>query len=589
MTAAGDTLPARVAALSPGDRAELYALWARRGALDLHAELRPADLYEPHAAGQEQFHRAPHVTRCLWPGNGFGKTRAMGSEVAWWIYHCHPYQRTPKWPTIGIWACETYKQFDILTEQLVTDCFGPARSRRNPRGWAFNKSDKMFRWPSGDKLYLVSGDSSWTAIQGINPDYFAFDEEPPKALFNEAKMRRRGRRKTRYMFAATATQGLTWMYRELYLPWLKHHQDAGLTADAAHDVQSHPLVWAWAKGGISDNPGCDPEDTAFYAAQTFSSDAERQVRLFGGFADFSGKPVFNLTALERMRPGLTPGEDGWLAAVGGVSERVAGRRFEFVAGATDPAGRGRVTVFERPDTARHKYVIGHDSAYGLEEGDFDYAVVLDRNTGRQVAEAQGRWGDATWATVLHALYWFYGDAERGVGAFLCGERQVGLLTMRRLMDEMGVGYQFFDKDEAKRAPRRSDTLGHHRRAGDLTIGRLRKMIGAIDLAGTLLPSELSVASPELHRQMTKYQFRPRSSTVDVSDARDAQLTTGGPDGDHDDGVMALAYAAMGLREVDRFEEARASYREGTYGAAFNMADELGGREQPPAPDPFGRD
>jgi hypothetical protein len=46
---------------------------------------RPSDFYRPHTGGQRQFHQAPHIVRCLFPGNGFGKTTAAGNEVNWWV------------------------------------------------------------------------------------------------------------------------------------------------------------------------------------------------------------------------------------------------------------------------------------------------------------------------------------------------------------------------------------------------------------------------------------------------------------------------------------------------------------------------
>lgn len=541
----------------------------------------PTRFYRSHAEGQRQFHQAPHIIRALWPGNGFGKTRAMGTEAAWWATHRHPWQVTPKWPVVIIWACETYKQFEILRAQLDSECFGPERGPATPGGWKFEKKNNCYVWPDGSKMFLISGDGSWTHIQGINPDLCCLDEEPPGKLWSELRMRRRGRRKTRFCFAATATQGLTWMYRDLYVPWLKHHQAAGMTVDQAVEAQTHPLTWAWPMGGIASNPGADAGDRAYYAAQTFASEAERSVRLFGGFADFSGQPVFDLAAMESMWSELTDGETGTLSPVlkDDGKTPVAGK-YQFVA--DGPDAFGRVTIFEHPPADRRaRYVIGHDSAYGLAEGDFDYAVVLDRATGRQVAEAQGRWGDVGWVNVLAGLYWYF------LGAFMVGERQVGLPVMRRLYDEMGIGYQYYNRDDASRARRKSDALGHFRRAGDLTIRNLRKAIGGRDGSGRLLPPEIIIRSAELHRQLTKYQFAPRRSTLAIEDAHDDDLRTGAPEGDHDDGVLAAGYAYMGLREVDKFPEAEPKFEEGTYGKVLGHDKVFGAKKA--KTDPFGRD
>lgn len=571
--------------LSDDERRHLLELIDREDRIEQHKHSRPSDFYHPHKGGQRQFHQSRSIVRCLFPGNGFGKTTAAGVEVNWWVNHCHPFQQTPKWPVIAIWCCETYKQFKILRTQLESECFD--------RPFTFNKTDHVYTFGDGSQLFLVSGDSSWTHIQGINPDVVIFDEEPPEALWNEMKVRRRGKRKTRYVFAATATQGMTWMYHDLYLPWLKHHQADGLDEAHAMQAQTHPRLWVWARGGICDNPGADQGDRDWYASQTFNSEAERQVRMGGGFADFSGTPVFDAVALDRQRPNLRDGETGTFARVkatnpddprcitvvtdriGEHSERV--RLVWVPGGATD---RGRITIY-KPPVPGGKYVLGHDSAYGLETGDFDAAVVIERNTGEQVAEAMGHWGDARWAEILFGLGTHFN------GAFLCGERQVGLMVMRRLYDEMGYTYQYTHRDDQDMTRRPSDNLGHHRMTGDLTIPRLRVCLGRRRPGGELDTPDVILRSAELWRQLLKFQFRPKKKTQSIHDARDVDLTVGAPAGDHDDLVLAGGYAVMGLAEVARFVDKEMQYPTGSYGDVFKINETL--FPKPKQTDPFDRE
>jgi hypothetical protein len=543
-------------------------------------ERMPWLFWHPHEAGQLQFHRSPHIIRALFPGNGFGKTSAMGCEFAWWLFKRHPYFQIPKWPLITIWAAETYKQFELLRAQLESECLGPERSARHPLGWRFNKTDHVYTFGDGSKFFLISGDGSWTHIQGINPDLVGFDEEPPAKLWNEMKVRRRGVRKTRFCFAATATQGLTWMYEQLYLPWLKLHTDSGLTELEAMKAQKHPLIWCWPMGGIDDNPGADAGDRSYYKGLTFSSKAERRVRMFGGFGDFSGTPVFNYDALEMQRPHITAAQVGSLQPLLGDDGTPIEHKYQFIQ--DGPGERGALRIWAHPQLTRTNYVIGFDTSYGLETGDFDYAVVLDRTTGEQVAEAQGHWGDVGWAQQLEALYWYYGEA------FICGERQVGLITLRRLYDEMGIGFMYYDRDEKKRHMRRSDLLGHHRRTGDLVIRKLRVALAPHDQHQRLMPSDIIIRSAELLRQLFKYQFASKKLTVNVEDARDAEVGMGAPTGDHDDGVMALVYANLALAEVEKFDPPAAVYPEGSYGAVLKTPDMLDAeeRERKQRVDPF---
>lgn len=568
--------------LSEDERVQLLQTLGHEDAVERHRRSLPTDWYRPHTDGQRQFHQSSHIVRCLFPGNGFGKTRAAGTELHWWATHSHPFQRTPSWPIIAVWCCETFKQFKLLRTQLEGDCLG-----NKPR---FNKVDNVYTWPDGGMMFLVSGDSSWTHVQGINPDLVIFDEEPPEALWNEMKMRRRGLRKTRYVFAATATQGMTWMHRDLYTPWLEHHNQQGCDEFAATDVQSHPRLWVWPRGGIDNNPGADAGDRDWYRSQTFNSDAERSVRLGGGFADFSGTPVFDLVALEAQKHGLLDGESGMFspvpashhkdprAIVRNVGGKVTRVRLAWNAGAHTP--QGRINVYAKPIAGR-LYVIGHDSSYGLAGGDFDAAVVLDRETGEQVADALGHWGDVLWAEVLFGLGWHYNLA------FMLGERQYGLPVMRRLYDEHGYTFQYYRRDDKKRGRTTSDELGHWKFTGDPTLGNLRRAIAPRGLGGKRLASEVTLRGKELHRQCVKFQFRPKSETREIHEVHDEGLIMSAPRGDHDDLVLALAYARKAMDEAPRFEQPEYEYPEGSAGEVLGMKDDF----NPPKKthDPFARE
>jgi hypothetical protein len=506
------------------------------------AEAYPVTTYVPHQGGQAQFHAAPHTVRALYPGNGFGKTRAAGSEVAYYIYRLHPHLTPPDWPLIVVWCAETFKQFKILRSQLESECFGPRRGPVYPHGWLFNQSDNVYTWPGGDQMFLVSGDSDWRHVQGVNPDLVVFDEEPPAQMWREFQMRRRGKRKTRYIFAATATGGMTWMYDEIYLPWLDHHKLLQLTETQAIHEQKHPTIWCWPTGGIADNPGADQSDRDWYTSRRFGSKAEKAVRLGGGFRDFAGQMVFDEEGLELQRRGLAEGRDGQL--------RLAMSRWLFDSMAT-PAGR--TTVWEEPEPGQ-RYVIGFDSAYGIQsdKSDFDYAVVLRVGDGVQVAEAQGKWG-SSWDQILAGLHFYFNNA------FLCGERQVGLFAMQRLWDR-GIQRMYFERDQNKvkrgRDESARDKLGHPKHVGDLVIPDLRAALGARDLAGRLIQPTVQVRSRELLRQLTRYQFLSRTAKLSIEEVRDYQTVMGAPPGDHDDGVLGLAYAVMGLRELPAFEEVK---------------------------------
>jgi hypothetical protein len=86
----------------------------------------------------------------------------------------------------------------------------------------------------------------------------------------------------------------------------------------------------------------------------------------------TGRPVFGAEVLERQ-----PVEDGVAGAPG-------------------------LTMYRDPEPGRI-YVIGADVAEGLERSDWCSAVVLERDSGEQVAQLRGRWTPDVYAAKLHEL------------------------------------------------------------------------------------------------------------------------------------------------------------------------------------------
>lgn len=538
-------------------------------------------------AGQAAMLASRHKIRVAATGNGWGKTTICAYAVDEQIQHNPMYNRdlVKRWPQVCIWVTQKYQQFDIIKNEIEHHVFTP--------GFKWNESKKRYLWPNGGTLYVVSSDSDWMSIQGIEPDLVVFDEHPPKDLWVEMQFRRRGRRKTRYLVAATMTQGLTWFVRDYLQDWEQHHRDLGLTMDQAREQQAHPDVWVMDKGGILDNPSMGQEDFEHYQSQAVS-DAELGVRTYGGYAEFNASPVFSPPALKEQHQNIEQGDGvqferrpveissgGLVCKVGDRDIRHAGlHRLKKLYGpapkehvspmSVGTVDGGRITIYEPPDPEA-TYVMGADFAYGLIDNDYDACVVLKKTRDgviEQVAEAHGHWGDIFFAKVLQELgLWYY-------GAFLVGERQVGLPCMRRLYDEMGYGFIFKQRREQSRSRRISDALGHHRSAGDTIIPNLRLAIQRGDI---ILRSE------DLLHELKLYQFRPRRTTDDrIEGLASVDLTTGAPQGSHDDLVMALAYGWHGCREIGEAKLPEEPYRPGTHGARSRPRDVL----RPKPKDPY---
>lgn len=275
--------------LSKEERAALEQLANYQQMLEAHRWRKPSDFYIP-SPGQLSFHSSTAIMRALFPGNGWGKTTAAATEVDAWVTHTNRWQETPAWPVQIIWLCPKPEQFELLREQIETECFSKP----------FRRVEDYYEWPGGDRCWIVTSGTDWHSMGGINPDLVIYDEEIPLQLHREMQMRRRVRRKTRYVIAATATKGITWMYHQVFKPWLDYHMTKGLTEDQAMEQQLHPRIFCIAKGGIYDNPGHTQDDIDWYEGQAWSSEKERKVRLRGGFENWTAMPVFDEAGLDLL-------------------------------------------------------------------------------------------------------------------------------------------------------------------------------------------------------------------------------------------------------------------------------------------------
>lgn len=499
---------------------------------------------KPEDRWQLQFHRSRHMIRGLFTGNGCGKSTSAAIEADYWLQGNHPYQFTPSLPVKVFWVTLYYKQMAELRDQLEATALTP--------GFKYQNAEHRYVWKNHSTLTIISNDGSWEGVQGTPPDLVIIDEECDQKLWLELRMRRRAATRTRYVISATATKGKRWMFHQIYNPWLLHHRKLGLCEEEAMRYQSHPRIWCWPKGGIEDNPAAQPDDLDNYNdALVLASPQERQVRLHGGFADFNASPIFDHDKLRIMEEKNVEqeiiGVSGWFTEIP-RGERLTNEdhdTVQFNPGMPDPNGRGWVKIYELPTA--DNYATGADFGYGLESGDYDAACVVRQSTGRQVAVAYGHWGNDAFAWLLWKLCVWYRDA------LLVGERQVGLPILRKVYDDYGYRRLYFEKDANHAAIRFSDELGHHRHAGDLTIPYLAMAIKPTDeRTGKVTDSEVWLSDPETIDQHRQFELRPRSDRVALTAARNSQLKQSAPSGVHDDLVLAMGYAWMGIRELPRF-------------------------------------
>lgn len=226
-----------------------------------------------------------------------------------------------------------------------------------------------------------------------------------------------------------------------------------------------------------------------------------------------------------------------------------GRMFDAIASNDATSRGGRIVIYDRP-RMRTDYGMGGDWAYGIKGRDRDAFTVFGKfpdSSERgyrivQVAQAWGWWGERV-HRVVYALLRYYNSA------LLCGERQVGLPTMRRLIDEYGYHRIYFDRALARRGKPKSDVLGVQRsRVQDVILSNFRAAVadGLVELK-----------SPELVREMESLKWEERGKADPYRKASDDNLVLKMQAGGSPDLVMGASYgyhAARCLHLFDPIEE-----------------------------------
>lgn len=238
----------------------------------------------------------------------------------------------------------------------------------------------------------------------------------------------------------------------------------------------------------------------------------------------SGNPVFNLDIIRQFQ--AEPGEE-W--TIQGTSPKEVAL-FEG----------GPLTVWEPPNHEDHyTYVIGNDTAMGLEHGDATVAWVLCVNTNRPVAVWYGRVDpDMFGETILPALGWWYRNA------IIVPEVNNHGLTVVKALQRAKYKNIYRRRIMGRRVEKMTESLGF------MTSHTTKPVL--ID---------------ELQKWLRDVGYMPHKTTIHelMTFTRDGNgKMSGSP---HDDCVMALGLAVKGL-EYARTErparETAASNVKGTF-------------------------
>lgn len=224
---------------------------------------------------QMEFHACLKRNRWVFGGNRTGKTECGAVEAVWYARGIHPFQKIAG-PTKGWVVSLTQEvQRDVAQEKLLSYL---------PREWIEKIVMRRGRGDSPDAgvidfilvksvfggtsvIGFKSCDQGRQRFQGTSQDWIWFDEEPPKDIYDECRMRVLD---TCGQLWGTMTPllGLTWVHDEIYLNKNK-------------DPEAWYCTMSW-----QDNPFLNPQEVKMLEA--LLPESERESRQYGRFMSHCG-------------------------------------------------------------------------------------------------------------------------------------------------------------------------------------------------------------------------------------------------------------------------------------------------------------
>ena len=169
------------------------------------------------------FHKTQKRNRWVFGGNRSGKTECGAVEVVYLALGIHPYRKNK--PTDG-WVVSLSRQVQRdVAQQKILHYLPPSSIEKVVMVAGTQDSLEsgvidfiLVRSECGgtSRIGFKSCDQGREKFQGTSLDYVWFDEEPPKEIYDECRMRVLDRR-GQIFGTMTPLKGLTWVYNTIYL------------------------------------------------------------------------------------------------------------------------------------------------------------------------------------------------------------------------------------------------------------------------------------------------------------------------------------------------------------------------------------
>jgi phage terminase large subunit-like protein len=173
--------------------------------------------YVPHAK-QKIFHESTKKGKLYIGGNRSGKTVGGVIEDIWWMEGTHPYRETPPPPIRARLVCVDYPNGWVkIIKPVLQQWIRPASLIDGSWEASWSEREKRLTLANGSFLEIMNYEQHLDAFAGSSRHLVHFDEEPPKAIWIENRMRLMDTGGS-WHITMTPVEGMTWVYDDIYEP-----------------------------------------------------------------------------------------------------------------------------------------------------------------------------------------------------------------------------------------------------------------------------------------------------------------------------------------------------------------------------------
>ena len=166
---------------------------------------------------QERFHKSLAKGRLFIGGNRSGKTVAGVAEDVMWMTGRHPYRPTPHLPIRGrIVAVDILQGVEKIILPELARWIPPSELINQSWEESYNRGLRTLTLANGSFVEMMSYEMDLEKFAGTSRHFVHFDEEPPKAIFNE-NMARLIDVGGSWWCSMTPVEGMTWVYDDIYI------------------------------------------------------------------------------------------------------------------------------------------------------------------------------------------------------------------------------------------------------------------------------------------------------------------------------------------------------------------------------------